>query len=362
MGRLTKKGLEYFAVDTSWETAVKLVKARYGSLEGVGFLVELWSSIYKENYFRTWTEEDEILFADEIKKPIEWVHDVIEYLFDKKLLDRDVYKEHKVLTSHGIQKRYFKAARDSLKRTNLDYLPGITYDEFLIEETDKNNLGGKADFPGGNRDFPGGKADKLRGKCNNRTEQNRTELNKRQTAESSMRDAEPADDGFGEDSGESALPHAAASYMIQEVRNTLASFGMSSSFSSREIESVSAYLAAHELDTSFVTWAIGKAREPSVRNPGGFLKSALTGRGDFADFPGRYREESRPQQQEQQRSRAPSTCPKCGKKLKATSDRAACKACGLMLEYDESLDDWAEADEGLAAGADQVLAAIGVRR
>lgn len=188
-----------------------------------------------------------------------------------------------------------------------------------------------------------------------------------QTAESSMRDADTDDDGFGETSSGSAKSAAAASYMIQEVRNTIVSSGMSSSFSSREIESVAEYLATHELDTSFVTWAIGKAREPSVRNPGGFLKSALTGRGDFADFPERYRVEryrvdSRPQQQEQQRSRAPSTCPKCGKKLKATSDRAACKVCGLMLEYDESLDDWAEADEGLAAGADQVLAAIGVRR
>jgi ribosomal protein S27AE len=189
-----------------------------------------------------------------------------------------------------------------------------------------------------------------------------------------MRDTETDDDGFGEDSGESALPPAAASFMTQGVRNSqdrevaarlryaLASSGLSSSFSSREIEAVSVYLAANGLDDGFVTWAIGKAREPSVRNPGGFLKSALTGRGDFADFPERYREESRPQQQEPQRSRAPSTCPKCGKKLKATSDRAACKACGLMLEYDESLDDWAEADEGLAAGADQVLAAIGVRR
>lgn len=200
-----------------------------------------------------------------------------------------------------------------------------------------------------------------------------------QTAEIGERDTETDDDGFGEDSGESALPPAAASYMTQGVgnsqghggtamlRDALASSGLSSSFTSRELEAVSEYLATQGLDTSFVTWAIGKAREPSVRNPGGFLKSALTGRGDFADFPERYREEryrdeSRPQQQEPQRSRAPSTCPKCGKKLKATSDRAACKACGLMLEYDESLDDWAEADEGLAAGADQVLAAIGVRR
>lgn len=177
-----------------------------------------------------------------------------------------------------------------------------------------------------------------------------------------MRDTETDDDGFGDDCGESALPPAAASYMTKEVRNTIASSGMSSSFSSREIESVAEYLATHELDGGFVTWAIGKAREPSVRNPGGFLKSALTGRGDFADLPERYREESRPQQQEPQRSRAPSTCPKCGKKLKATSDRAACKACGLMLEYDESMDDWAEADEGLAEGAEQVLAAMGARR
>lgn len=181
-----------------------------------------------------------------------------------------------------------------------------------------------------------------------------------QTAESSMRDTETDDDGFGEpDSAQSA---AAASYMIQEVRKALAGSGMSASFSSRELEAVSEYLATKGLDTCFVMWAIDKAKEPSVRNPGGFLKSVLTGRGDFADFPERFREESVPARQEAQRARSPTLCPRCGKKLKATTDRAACKACALMLEYDESLDDWVEASEGLAAGADHVLAAIGVRR
>ena len=136
MGRLAQKGLEYFSIDTSWETAVKLVKAKYGALEGVGFLMELWASIYRENYYREWNDETELLFSDEIKKPVEWVHEVIEYCFEKKILDKDIFNAKGVLTSHGIQKRYFKVARDSLGRNYIDYIEGITYPEFMP----KNNL------------------------------------------------------------------------------------------------------------------------------------------------------------------------------------------------------------------------------
>lgn len=159
MGRLSLKGLEYFSVDTTWETNVKLVKAKFGTLEGSGFLTELWASIYRENYYREWNEENELLFADEIKREVAWVHEVIEYCFDKKIFDRAIFDSKKVLTSHGIQKRYFKIARDSLKRTGLDYIEGITYPDFMPE----NNLPENSDNLRGYPDNLGGNADNLRG-------------------------------------------------------------------------------------------------------------------------------------------------------------------------------------------------------
>jgi hypothetical protein len=157
MGRLASKGLEYFSVDTSWEYAMKLIRAKY-HLEGVGFMTELWASIYHDNYYRKWDDEAELLFADEIKKDPSWVHEIIAYCFEKKLFDEELFKSKGILTSHGIQKRYFKIAL-SLGRTYIDYIEGITYPDFMP----KNNLPGKADFPPGNRDNLPGNGDKLPG-------------------------------------------------------------------------------------------------------------------------------------------------------------------------------------------------------
>jgi uncharacterized protein (DUF983 family) len=162
MGRLAQKGLGYFSLDTNWETSVKLVKAKYGALEGIGFLAELWASIYRENYYRTWNEETELLFADEIKKPIEWVHEVIEYCFEKGIFDRVVYNAHSVLTSHGIQKRYFKIARDSLGRNYIDYIEGITYPDFMPENIVQGNPDKVLPKPDKVEPYP----DKVQGKCN----------------------------------------------------------------------------------------------------------------------------------------------------------------------------------------------------
>ena len=164
MGRLPRYGLEYFSVDTSWESEVRLIKAKYGALEGVGFLTELWASIYRENYYRKWDDETELLFADEIKKPVEWVREVIEYCFSKNILDRSIFEAKGVLTGHGIQKRYFKIAQ-SLHREYIEYLEGITYPTYMPKNSlggNHDNLGGNDDKVGGNTDNLGGYADKAR--------------------------------------------------------------------------------------------------------------------------------------------------------------------------------------------------------
>jgi len=167
MGRIAEKGLDYFPLDTTWETAVKLVKAKFGACKGAGFLAELWASIYRENYYRAWNEETELLFADEIKEEVGWVHEAIEYCFDKQIFDRDIFKAKGVLTGHGIQKRYFQIARDKLKRVGLDYIDGITYPKYMPENNhpkNKDNLQGKADNLQGKADNLGGYDHKGKGK------------------------------------------------------------------------------------------------------------------------------------------------------------------------------------------------------
>jgi len=46
MGRPKKIGLDYFSMDTNWDTAMRLLKAKFGLL-GIGCMVELYKTIYQ---------------------------------------------------------------------------------------------------------------------------------------------------------------------------------------------------------------------------------------------------------------------------------------------------------------------------
>lgn len=137
------------------------------------------------------------------------------------------------------------------------------------------------------------------------------------------------DDGFGD----SAPPPAAAVNITQEVKNTLQASEFRGVFSASEIAAISERLAAQQLDAGYVAYAMTKAREPTVRSPGGFLKRALTGGKEFDSWPERYRAERSPPPQAKKPA-APSSCPACGGKVMRAglSDAGRCKACGRMLE------------------------------
>lgn len=137
------------------------------------------------------------------------------------------------------------------------------------------------------------------------------------------------DDGFGN----SAPPPAAAVNITQEVKNTLYTSEFRGVFSASEIAAISDRLAAKQLDAGYVAYAMAKAREPTVRSPGGFLKRALTGGREFDSWPERYLAERSPPPQPKKPT-APSSCPACGGKVQRAglSDAGRCKACGRMLE------------------------------
>jgi DNA-directed RNA polymerase subunit RPC12/RpoP len=311
MGRTSLKGLDYFPIDTTWETNVKLVKAKFGTLEGAGFLAELWASIYRENYYRDWTEETELLFADEIKRDVAWVHEVVEYCFEKKIFDRAIYDRKKVLTSHGIQKRYFKIARDSLKRTGLDYIDGVTYPDFMP----KNNLGGKADNPGGYTDNPGGKAENQGGYDDKQSKANLNELNLNKAA--SAAEARPLDlvDNLGE-----------------ELRNG----GLV--FSEADLQALALRCVTRGLDAGFVSYAIDRAgKTPKTKNPKGLAKRGLL---EYDNWAEEYAASSKPTD-EHGLAPLPGPC-SCGGLIKAQINigQGVCSSCGDFWEYDFKAKAW----------------------
>jgi hypothetical protein len=253
---------------------MKLIRAKFKS-DGVGVMVELWQSIYKENYYRTWTEDDEMLFADEAGKSVEWIRGFIEFCLEKHLFDRKIYTERRILTSHGIQKRYFKIVGD-LGRTYIDYVPGVTYPKFWpakaapegessgesgeempVSGEDKNIPEGNCDFPEGKADFPPESSPEPPEESaqteQNRTEQNRKEQNTNRTG------ANPPED----------TPEV----RLDELKAIAARLG--AAYTAKNLEKILARLNKKKLPAAFVAYAYERSCEQGAVNPYGYALNAI---------------------------------------------------------------------------------------
>jgi hypothetical protein len=123
MARPEKRGLDYFPVDTSWETNMKLIKARF-KLAGVGCILELWRAIYREGYALRWDEDTQLLFSDENGIDLEDLQKLVLFAAEKGVFSADILAGKGFLTSRGIQKRWLGIAVSS-KRNNSTIDPEI---------------------------------------------------------------------------------------------------------------------------------------------------------------------------------------------------------------------------------------------
>jgi len=108
MSRPIKQGLDYFPMDVDVDDKIELIEAKYGA-EGFGVLVKLFQRIYKEGYYLRWNEEALLLFSKRINVDVNKVSAIINDCFHYKILNEDIYCQHKIFTSSGIQKRYLNA-------------------------------------------------------------------------------------------------------------------------------------------------------------------------------------------------------------------------------------------------------------
>lgn len=331
MGRVARNGLDYFSVDTSWETNMRLVKAKYG-LEGIGFMIELYASIYHDGYYRKWDDENEILFADEIRKPVEWVREVVEYCFDKKLFDRKIHAKHGVLTSHGIQFRYFKISRN-LNRKTPEIIDGVTYPD-IIENLSSEDNG----FSSEDKRIPSeDKGISSAGKDHKAKQANSIKDNASKHAE---RDPH-ADDGFG------PLP-AAISITTDGIRNAVQLAPFQIRLSDRDLEDIAVHLNTKGLDQQFIAYVIRRAQE-DAKKPGAFARSALLGEGALASMAEEYGAQKPPKPTQPDRDPPPRTCDTCDVDLRPSGDIVACPKCGAFWEYSTAWETWEKSSEKVVA-------------
>lgn len=95
-----KSGIPYFPLDVELDEKMELIEAEYG-LTGYAVIIKLLQRIYGgHGYYIHWTYEVALLFAKRLG---------VEAAVKRGMFHKEIFAKYKVLTSEGIQKRYFTA-------------------------------------------------------------------------------------------------------------------------------------------------------------------------------------------------------------------------------------------------------------
>lgn len=122
MARKYEKGLKYFPHDTNmaWDEKVRKLSKRFGAV-GYAIYNRLLECILKDNYYILFDYGLTFQIIDSLNMSSDDEQLVIKVINEAVrvgLFDSDIFNEYKVITSHGIQSRYFEAKKASLKRAS----------------------------------------------------------------------------------------------------------------------------------------------------------------------------------------------------------------------------------------------------
>lgn len=130
MGRSFKNGLESFLLDTNTDNLIEfqIIEAKHG-LIGFAIIIKLWQMLYGGNgYYCEFNELVSTIKSAQwscVKYPItkKDVEEIVDEIVEHGFYDKEIYKKFGVLTSKGVQRRYFEVAeRRKRVDVNSDYL------------------------------------------------------------------------------------------------------------------------------------------------------------------------------------------------------------------------------------------------
>jgi hypothetical protein len=107
MARPFKSGVDYFPLDVVSDDKLKLIQAQH-KIVGFGIVIKLYQKIYASNYWIKWDKKANIVFSDEVNVDINEVNAIINSCLEWDLFNKNIFDDYTVLTSRGIQKRFFE--------------------------------------------------------------------------------------------------------------------------------------------------------------------------------------------------------------------------------------------------------------
>ena len=107
MARPRKEGVAYFSFDVDFfsDKKIKILKARYGA-DGITIYIYLLCEIYKNGYYLKVDDDFEFVISDDLNMNCDKVKQVLTFLLERSMFDKQLFQSDAVLTSTGIQKRF----------------------------------------------------------------------------------------------------------------------------------------------------------------------------------------------------------------------------------------------------------------
>lgn len=102
-------GINYFPLNVHLDDKFELIEAEFG-LKGFAIVVKLFQKIYgQQGYYCEWTEDVALLFGKNVGLGGDAVSEIVRATIKRGIFDSELYDKYQILTSRGIQERYFEA-------------------------------------------------------------------------------------------------------------------------------------------------------------------------------------------------------------------------------------------------------------
>ncbi len=134
MARPQKIAIDYFPLDCCFDDRVNFIEAKHG-FAGFTVLIKLWQKIYSsEGYYCCFDEKAKYLFCQQYRIDRNLLNEILTTLLSENIFSLHHYQQYGILTSRGVQKRYFKIVREC-KRNPIKINPNFYLLDFLEDKS-----------------------------------------------------------------------------------------------------------------------------------------------------------------------------------------------------------------------------------
>ena len=135
MARPIKVGIDYFGVDVTPDEKVEYIESTYEA-EGYYLWIKFLQRVYSTGYYMEWNKYQAAAMKKATGISLERIDEILDVFLEVGIFNRELFDEYSILTSRGVQKRFYAAAS---KRTHVEIVPEYVLHDELWKWFDGKN-------------------------------------------------------------------------------------------------------------------------------------------------------------------------------------------------------------------------------